>query len=275
MGFRCHMITDLVAFGDSWTYGSELYDPMVQENFGDFDSRNDAYRLAHAWPARLANRLGVRSVVNLGTPARSNDTICRDLRTWLASQGFLTGRDCSRHMICIGWTSPERRDFYFKSSDAPRNPDQGWMTMYPLWSHDYAHPALNQFSRLYVEHFWHAEEYMQRWIWQLLDTQHLLTHLGFKWIMFQAFYQHHHKLIAEWDDATYADRSDMSPHLVTTWRSLDADRFMHRDEQKHTFHNHISGGARMFNGNHPSELGHDAWAEHMASWIEAKRLACA
>jgi len=261
-------IDRLIAFGDSWTFGSELRDPAIPDCTSDYDGRNDAHRLRHAWPAVLGQLLGAAAVQNLGTAARSNDTICRDLRSWLAREGYLSGRDTRGLLICIGWTSPERRDFFFRSPDELQNPDQGWMTMYPMWSHAYAHPALDQFSRLYVQHFWHPEEYLQRWITQLVDTQHLLRNLGIRNCQFQAFYQHHHQLIADWDDETWTAAHGLQPDLREMWRSLDGHSFMHRDDARQTFHNHIRElGTDMFSGNHPSERGHAAWAEHMARWI--------
>lgn len=268
------MISRLVAFGDSWTYGSELRDPQLTDCTGDYDCRNDAWRLRHAWPQQLADRLGITEVINLGMAARSNDTIARQLREWLATEGYLTGRTTEQLLVCIGWTSPERRDFYFRSPDQPHNPDQGWMTLYPLWQHAYAHPALDQFSRLYIEHFWHEEEYMQRWISQLLDTQHLLNTLRASWIQFQAFYHHHQQLISQWRDDAYLARSRMPRSLQIMWQSLDSDRFMHRDDTAHTFHNHIlQQGGPVLQGSHPSELGHQLWADHMACWIRERCLA--
>jgi lysophospholipase L1-like esterase len=267
-------INKLLAFGDSWTYGSELRDPALTDYQGDYDGRNDAYRLQHSWPSRLAQLLEVPTVENRGTAARSNDTILRDLSSWLAAEGYLQGRSAADLLICIGWTSPERKDFYFHDSHRPNCSDDGWVTMYPMWTHKYKHKAIDQFTQQYVRYWWNAAEYMHRYINQVHQAQTLLQSLNIRHVMFQAIYHHHATLIEEWNDSVYLSQHAQgitdADRLI--WSCVDKQRFMHKDQPLATFHNWILEAVawdkhRVLNTSHPNEHGHQLWAAHMQSWL--------
>lgn len=269
----------LVAFGDSWTYGSELMDPDIPANRGDYDERNHGYRLRHAWPARLAEMLSMDECVNLGTAARSNDTILRDLKSWLATEGYLSGRTPGDSVVCVGWTSPERRDFYFDDPRRPDCPDRGWITLYPMWQHKYKHEAIDRFTEHYVQYWWNPGEYMHRYINQVHTAQMLLEGIGMRYVMFQAIYHHHEKLIGEWRDAEYVEQNRMgiSDADRTIWGMVSRRAFMHKDEPTCTFHNYVLdqvGWAKqeVLFGNHPNERGHAIWAHHVMDWMECQSL---
>jgi hypothetical protein len=262
----------LIAFGDSWTWGSELRDPSVQGPREDFDPRDDQWRQAHAWPAHLGNLLARDSVINLGRPACSNDTILRTLTEWLATSGHLQGHGNPKDLVVIGWTSPERKDFWFYDSDDPHCPDQGWLTMYPMWTHTYQHAAINRFSYEYVSYWWHAAEYMHRYINTLHRAQQLLDSVGLDYCHFQAIYHHHAQLIDQWNDQQYQAQHShsISDADRLLWQQLHSNRFLHKDQARATFHNHILAQRSrqdVLMISHPNELGHEIWAEHLAAFL--------
>lgn len=74
----------LITIGDSFTYGEEL------------ENRHDA------WPQVLANKLGYE-VINLGTPAASNDKILRKAVDYLITD--------SADLIVIGWSNIGRSEY--------------------------------------------------------------------------------------------------------------------------------------------------------------------
>jgi len=262
----------LIAFGDSWTWGSELRDPSIPGLREDFDHRDSGYRLEHVWSSCLGRAIGRDDVINLAWPGCSNDTILRSLTEWLITQGYLQGQDPSRDLVAIGWTSPERRDFWFHDVDDPSCVDRGWLTMYPMWTHTYKHAAINRFSREYVRYWWHAAEYMHRYINTIHRAQQLLEAAGVEYFMFQAIYHHHQQLITEWNDQQYQVQHELkiSDADRQIWQLIDGDRFMHKDQPLATFHNHIIGDRdprEVLLISHPNELGHRLWADHICDWL--------
>ena len=104
----------LVVAGDSWTYGSEIRDPKLPTSVNDWDEPNDAYRLPRIWPTKLGAHLDAEEVINLSYPAASNDRIVRNLVGWLTQEYLSTGKDTSELFVVVGFTSPERKDFYYR-----------------------------------------------------------------------------------------------------------------------------------------------------------------
>jgi hypothetical protein len=62
----------LIGFGCSFTYGSELIDPNIDE--WDRHHSNTAYRERHCWLGELADRLDI-DYTNLAEPGASNYSI--------------------------------------------------------------------------------------------------------------------------------------------------------------------------------------------------------
>lgn len=118
----------LYANGCSMTYGYELIDDPQTH-----DCLDDAYRKAHAWPGRLAVRVGAAKVVNDSIPGGSNDRILRTTIQWLTD--FLAaGGDAARRslLVVIGWSDPIRRRVEtddplsrLPGSAGARSPEQG------------------------------------------------------------------------------------------------------------------------------------------------------
>jgi hypothetical protein len=93
----------LVAFGDSYTYGTEI----DEFELGRVD---DAYRIERAFPRLLAQELGIRYGSNLAEPGRSNRKIMHRLCEFVARhRGQL-----DRYLIVVGLTHPARKVFTLK-----------------------------------------------------------------------------------------------------------------------------------------------------------------
>ena len=97
--------------GDSWTAG-DIVDPEI---FGDQLEHvnhpdNIPYRLPRVWPHKLGKLLEVE-VENISVAASSNDAIVRRIVENVLD--ILKVYDSSDVFVIIGWSSPERKDFYF------------------------------------------------------------------------------------------------------------------------------------------------------------------
>lgn len=272
----------LLACGDSWAWGAELVDPKVEPKWIPHQDNHDLhyipenveYRLAHRYTGLLAEKLNAE-VIDLSYCGYSNDAITRTLFDWLVKEDYVNGRDTSDLFVSIGWTSPERREFFYKEKWGADN----WMPFGPLWGQRFPdNKDLDEFSRIYIENFWNAGEYMHRWINQIWMTQQLLEKHKIKYVMHQAFYHHHRKMITEWDDVKYHENHAeyVSPSARKLWDMLDPITFMHKDHPElGTAHNYMiakGGKGKVFSEIHPNTLGHKLWADHMYEYCTENKL---
>jgi len=266
----------LINCGDSWAHGTELVHPddRVSDNYStewEKTGKSLNYRQEHRYIKLFGNKVNATKIVDLSIPGTSNDTIVRQLFRWLSSYGYIAGKDTSELFVNIGWTSPERKDFCYK--DRLPGENGRWITFYPLWKHDYAQSGLNDFRDLYITNFWTTEEYMHRWIMQVWQIQMLLKSLNIKYVMHQAFYHHHKAMIHEWDDNKYIKNNHNQADLrdIKIWNCVDPITFMHKNEpETGTFHNYITKKTKekVLYVNHPNELGHIMWADHMYEYCK-------
>lgn len=270
-----HKFKRLVVSGDSWTYGSEIRDPALPEEIKDWDPPNDAYRLPRIWPTKLGKHLGIDDVVNLSYPAASNDRIVRNLVGWLTQEYLSPKKDTSELFVVVGFTSPERKDFYYR--DINNKHKHFWYTMWPMWKHKYPQEELNEFAELYAAYMWNPEEYTHRYLTQVFYLQTLFNHYGIKHLFFQAFYQRNDMHIRQWVDDPYNRHYQGQPDEMI-WQMIDPIRFMHKDDTIHSFHNYIVDKDTSENKRdcilnmHPSELGHTWWADHVYEYGKDKNL---
>ena len=116
----------LYANGDSWTAG-DIVDPDL---FGDDlskvnDPKNKPYRLPRVWPHKIGKELGIE-VINNSHAGSSNDRIFRSTVNDIL--GLLLNNKPEDLLVVIGWSSPERKDFFYKW----HNEDGGeWECLYP------------------------------------------------------------------------------------------------------------------------------------------------
>lgn len=280
----------LVGLGDSWMWGAELVDPVEEPvplfNIpgGEFERHhkpiNLKYRLKNRYVNLFQDLIGAEELVDLSKCSISNDTIKRRLLNWLCAEGYLSGKDTSNLFVLIGWTSPERREFYWKD----RYGEDNYIHFGP-WTMDIKHhpcstnkhePELDEFFRLYFDHFWNEKEFIDRWMRQVYETQVLLKSLNIKYVMHQAFYHHHHQMINQWSDDEYKKKIEaVDDQVKNLWELVDPIRFMHKNDHISTAHHYmLSQGTHdeMFIVFHPSIKGHEVWANHLYQYCITHNL---
>jgi hypothetical protein len=178
----------LICDGDSWTAG-DLIDP---ELFGDDMTHvnhpdNDQYRLPRVWPHKLGKLLNVK-VSNISVAGSSNDAIIRriipNVMKSLNPQWPLKGYKPEEIFVMVGWSSPERKDFYYKGEW------DSWETLYPAQlDQNLPNKDVEKFYKLYLKYYWNKEEYMNRYINQVLYLHYFLERNGIDHLFFNAFYE--------------------------------------------------------------------------------------
>lgn len=167
--------------GDSWTAG-DLLDPKLKADGITYinNSKNDSYRLPKVWPHMLGELSNLK-IKNTAVAGSSNDGIVR--RTLGEVVNLLEEYKPEEILVVIGWTSPERKDFY-------GGPGNQWETMLPAELYQtHIYPDLQKFYELYVKHFWSVDEFSNRYIEQCFLISNFLTGFGIKHYFFNAFYE--------------------------------------------------------------------------------------
>jgi len=90
----------LVGFGCSFTYGSELVDPQIGE---EYHHANTRYRNEHVWLGQLAKRFDC-AYDNLAQPANSNYAIQYQVADYINN----TWNPDDIIVLCVAWTEPAR-----------------------------------------------------------------------------------------------------------------------------------------------------------------------
>lgn len=273
----------LIGCGDSWCWGAELVDPVEEPTpimnlpGGGFERQskpiNVKYRLENRYINQLANKINAE-VVDLSQPAYSNDAIFRRLTEYLITEGYATGRDTSDIFVSIGWTSPERREFF------NINTDEKWLTFGP-WINDAPHSNknVNKFFKLYYQHFSDISYSMHRYINHIWLAEQLLKKYNIKYIMHQAFYHIEYSLIEEWNDATYLKtaNSNIFDADKIMWDSVDPIRFLNKNNSTKTAHNIMLDAVdgdrdKVFEVFHPNANGHTIFANYLFDYIKRNNI---
>lgn len=262
----------LIVSGDSWTYGSEIRDPLLPNTVNDWDEPNDSYRIPRIWPTKLGNLLGTNDVVNLSYPAASNDRIVRHTVGWLTENYISNNVPTDNIFVIVGLTSPERKDFYYRDDN-----NNFWFTLWPMWEHKYPQHQINTFAKLYIQNFYNVEESTHRYLNQIFYLQNFFKNYKIKHLFFQAFYQKKDLHIQQWKDVPYVRNYNGQPDQII-WNLIDPITFMHKNDEIHSFHNFIKNKdsdpnfSNAIKGMHPSEQGHTWWAEHIYEYIKEHKL---
>jgi len=286
---------ELIVTGDSWTFGSEIRNPELfskYKDIPDWDERNDEYRISRIWPTLLSKKLGFDSCKNLSFVAASNDKAIRNLINYLTKEYISKNKDLSDIFVVIGLTSPERRDFYYKNKKS----NSGWITLWPAWEHNYNQEGVNDFVKSYVSYFWNEEEFLNRYVNQLLYLQTLLESYNIQYLIFQSFYQPQidYYKINTWKDTPYVNLWNNSFHgssdTIDTkyyngssereiWDMINPIKFMNKDKDIHSFHGYLVKNGQWSNKSntdynmlHPNEHGHKLWADELYNYIESNNL---
>ena len=233
--------------GDSWTAG-DIIDPKI---FGDRldkvnDPRNRPYRLPKVWPHKLGNLLGVETDNN-SVSGSSNDGIVRRLLKKIPD--LLKTYESKDLFVIIGWSSPERKDFYYKGKwDA-------WETIYPAQlEQDLSYDKdLQEFYRIYLEKFWNKEEYIERYIQHNLLIHHFLNSYGIKHIFFDAFYET--KDVGIYDKLS---NDDLEP-IKNIKENYSISKTFREILMKGDYFDEELFGKDY----HPTEKGHEIWARYL------------
>jgi hypothetical protein len=243
----------LLCDGDSWTAG-DIVDPEI---FGDRkeevnNPKNRPYRLPKVWPHKLGKLLDIE-VENIARSASSNDAIVRRvLRKVLELLENYNGKEI---FVIIGWTSPERKDFYYKGDWS------SWETLYPAqFEQSFRDVDLNKFYEIYLKKFWNKEEYTERYIQQNLLLHHFLNSHNIEHLFFDAFYEENGGMF---QDIEIQDEMESS-FLTDEYLNIRKKIF-----KKESFRNYILK-RNLMDGIHPNETGHEVWAIELYNSIKDK-----
>ena len=219
--------TKILAFGDSWTAGHEI-DPILLgvDGMHIMHEDNKEYRESRTYPYYISKELNV-PFENLGFTGYSNDGITRTCIEYMESNKV------ENSLILIGWSSPERKDFFLK--------DNSWVTMRPDWDNTFRHFSFNKmvskdllyFHKLYSIYFWNDEEITQRF----KDTNLLLN--------------------------AYLSTSNNTVIFFNTfYRNIKLANIIEK-----SFISCIDSNDLLSDNQHPNSNGHKKWADYLLKFI--------
>jgi len=271
----------LLCDGDSWTAG-DIVDPNL---FGDnlaevHHPNNNQYRLPRVWPHKLGKLLNV-DVLNQSIAGSSNDGIVR--RVLVRVNKLLKEYNSEDLFVLIGWSSPERRDWFI---------DNQWKTMYPAQIHQEfdvqaigkKSEDLAQFYKTYLTHFWEKSEYIERYLQQTLLLHYYLKNKNIKHMFFDAFYEKKIVKKSKWFESKgeseftaggmYCDdeiQEVFSKGVIYDEFNLVRDSiFKKKSFRKFLMIDKEHFDDNLWDGFHPNEKGHELWAKELYKDINDK-----
>lgn len=280
---------EIICDGDSWTFGCEIVDPILTQKHGgknihpgayDFFPENDNYRIPKIWSTFLEEELDC-TCYNISWPADDNETILHRTIDYVTRNYLIPKKDTSNLIIIVGWSSPERNFFWYKDDNynykyrlAPNVPHFSTKGQEEIW-------------KLYVEYLWNKEEYIPRFIMNVLQLQNFCLANNIKWVCYNSFYQTKDTNIDLWTDlnireelngmltARYHEmtsncvRKPLDWNYSNIWETINPVNFYKKDEDKNTFRSFIFENCNNpLQGWHPSEEGHKAWAKELSRYIK-------
>lgn len=154
---------NILTNGDSFTYGDELVN------------------LASAWPYVLANKINA-SVVNLGEPGSSNDSIIRRTLDYLINPDNI-----KPDVVIIGWSSAGRSEIADESG------------VWDTWpgSMEIPHYSVAWRSTLseYISKYHSPEYYNKKYFQQVLLFQTFLKSQNIKYLMLNTRYRDYYRKV--------------------------------------------------------------------------------
>lgn len=276
----------LLTAGDSWTFGSEIRDDGLPDTVADWDPENNAFRIPKIWPTLLSQRLNCTDHTNISYPASSNDRIVRHTISWITEHYLHDKKDTSDLFVVVGFTSPERKDFYYR--DPVDSSQHGWTTIWPnQTNHEYHQRGMQPFFDNYRMYLWNQEEYLNRYVQQVTQLQNFFVVHGIQYYFFQAFYNLDETGITQWVDKGYINSENEKMVVGESnprwhfhynnqpdnwiWEQVDGKRFYGYYEAPHTFHGFITqnaGDREVIGGMHPNPHGHVLWCHELGRCIE-------
>lgn len=267
----------LVADGDSWTAG-DIVDPnlFAEEPWHVNHPDNRPYRLPKVWPHKLASKLNLECE-NISIAGSSNDGIIR--RTVNTIDSILQKYKPEEILYIVGWSSPERKDFFY-GDGAHRH----WETMYPgeIESYQGYTDELHKFYRQYVLNFWNPEEFITRYIQQVIFLDLLFKSKNIQYLFFDAFYESKESVFSK--DHSLKSSKNLYDSISEKFdspgklKALELDNtitiFKSVVETKYidiSFIDYIIKKEKELKKEiisyHPTEEGHELWAEYLYEFI--------
>ena len=235
----------IVAFGCSFTYGSELVDPTL--NKWDGHRHNRVYRESNCWVGQLASHYGATSE-NLAQPSGSNHFVWQELCNYI-NNNPVPRKDL---LIIIGWSSPDRMSWY--NDYAKRWVHSGFVR----FNKD-PNPDDIVFKNSLVEWMKYSLGYQQQYDYNLkLSANSLLQSYKCNFLQFHAISP---SVGITVDNTTVSQKY---PKLVNC--------FMGRNDMKSFLLDKKDSSLLAQDNDHPSNLGHAVWVEQMIPYIDTKIL---
>lgn len=290
---------EIICDGDSWVFGSEIAAPEIASRYSkdvhpglyDFLEENDAYRRPRIFPTHLAKLMDA-NVINLSYPGDDNGTILRRTIEFITGEYIAKNRSTENLLVIVGWSSPERNSFWYKDDRLSEN--------FRLWPQvqNFKSDVQRKFWEIYVPYLWHAEEYIPRFIFNVVQLQNFCKAHNIKWMCFNSFYQTPASNVQEWQDLDIRKelinlrgkihgyqyqqtnnidgRDRRSIDYTELWNTVDPIRFYKKDVIRNTFKSFIENPANgikdVFCGWHPSPEAHEAWAHELVRYIKENNI---
>jgi hypothetical protein len=289
---------EIITDGDSWVFGCEIVDPKIVENYpkgtyaGSFDyyENNDNYRVPRIFPTFLSKKLNAK-VTNLAWPADDNGSILNRTMIYITKEYLAKNKSVDNLFVIIGWSSPERNVFFYKDEFT------NFSMRFRLWPQvkHFDSKAQEDFWNIYVQYLWNSEEYMPRYVMNVLQFQNFCKVHNIKWMCFNSFYQTPNQNIMDWKDLNVREelmkinsggaqyhkstdpdntRRNLQFKYTELWDTVDPIRFYKKDKEQNTFYSFIKkfNTDKMFNGWHPSPEAHELWADELCRYINENAL---
>ena len=284
----------IICDGDSWVFGSEIADPEISKRYdgtvhpGKYDwmEENDEFRVPKIFTTHLAKIMDAE-VTNLAWPADDNGTIVNRTITYISSNYLAKGIPTDNLFVIVGWSSPERNHFWYK--------DDKIDTKFRLWPQvqHFDAPRQKEFWDFYVTYLWNPEEYLPRYVMNVLQLQNFCNAHNIKWMCYNSFYQTPGRNPQDWNDldvrnellplnlhgspyqiSTHKGRHMYQNEYVSAWDTIDPIRFYKKDQPDNTFKRVMEKAnvEPVYYGWHPSPESHKVWAEELKNYIETNNL---
>jgi len=264
--------------GDSWTSGDMINPNLELTNVNN--TENDSYRLPKVWPSDLGKLTNIE-IKNISRAGSSNDAIVRRILDNV-NDYLEQGNNPNDLFVMIGWSSPERKDFYYRNPQNKHN--SHWETLYPNQldqPFDYDR-NLKSFYEKYIINFWNPEEYISRYIQQILFMSYFLSSNNIKHKFFNAFYEEVSGDETPFENAKSGvgigmfNENDLmddltSQHTIHKSTIKQFSKIYNKIFIKKSFRNYLRGLSKTnqefdptyfeSDGHHPNRKGHQLWSK--------------
>ena len=162
-----------VLCGCSWAEGIEILPPGVVENkpqdvhglFLNHWPDYVDYRKTRKYGAKVAQHFNAE-LIDLSAGGNSNHTIVRTLLEYLSRGGYFSGRDASDLFISVGWSNPQRMEFFDAAYGAYQRCNQLQSALQMVEDNNMMKIEAPTVGPLFVEYFEksnHPTHYINEW----------------------------------------------------------------------------------------------------------------